>query len=303
MKTTLGEIYDWLKGIKLGNSPRDKFVLLTYIINAVLVITFLVTIFGKERAAKIIFRRPHLVNWIPANKIIVKIDGILLSLPVTIDYMIFVKSDWEKKEREFASKLVCDNECILDIGANVGHYTAFLAKKNPKTKMVSVEASPKNFRLLQSNCKLNNLTNLVLYNRAISDEDDVLIDFFERESLSTIDKQHLEALKVPLEQIKKEKIKTITIDSLIVREKIDHIILLKIDIEGAEVLALKGASSALKHKKIKNMIIEYHSPTNRTLITNILKNLGYNISIHERSIFFENKDIAIGHIIASLDNR
>jgi len=299
MKSTVAEIIDWLKGVKCGCSARDKLVLLVYIISAVIVITFIVGLYGKERAAKIILKRPNLVNWLPAGNILVKIDGIFLSLPVMIDYMVFVKEDWEKKEREFASNLVSDNGSILDIGANAGHYTAFLAKKNPKSKIISVEASENIFNILKENCELNKLENVSLYNLAVSDEDDELLDFFERESLSTTQKEHLEFWHVPLEQIRRTQVKTITIDSLIKKENLDKVILLKIDIEGAEVLALKGASSALQEKKIKNMIIEYHTPQNKILIEKMLKDLGYSILVDPRSIFFESKDIAIGHIIAT----
>lgn len=226
----------------------------------------------------------------------------MLSLPVTIDYMIIVKSNWEQEEREFASKLLLDNGFIIDLGANVGHYTALLAKKHPKTKVIAVEASPTIFLLLKSNCKLNNLTNLVFYNQAISDKDDEIIEFFERDALSTTQKQFLNALNIPLQQINKEKVRTLTIDRLLENENLDKVMLLKMDIEGAEVLALRGASSALKEKKIKNMIIEYHDHSGRTYITNLLKNLGYSYSVHQRSILFENKDFINGHIIATLGN-
>lgn len=299
MESTLGEICDWLKGIKFGYSARDRFVLFTYIINAIIVILFLVSFFGKEKTAKIIFSKPSLVDWIPAKNVLVKIDGILLSLPVRIDYMLFVKSNVEREEREFASKLHFDNGFIMDLGANIGHYAIMLAKKYPKTKIIAVEASASIFPLLKSNCKLNNLTNLVFYNRAISDRDDEIIEFFERDCLSTIQKQFLNALHIPLQQINKEKVRTLTIDGLIENENIDQVMLLKMDIEGAEVLALKGASSTLKEMKIKNMIIEYHNHSNRTYITNLLKNLGYSYSLHERTTLFENKDLASGHIIAT----
>ena len=303
MKSTFGEINDWFKGIKLGHSSKDKLILFTFIINAVIVIIFLVTFFGKEKTAGIVLTKPNLLNWIPAKKVLVKIDGILLSLPVTLDCMIIVKSDWEKEEREFALNLPFDSGFILDLGANVGHYTALLATKYPKSKVFSVEASPTIFPILKSNCKLNNLSNLVLYNRAISDKDDITIEIFEKDSLSTIHKQFLNGLHIPTEKIRREKVRTLTIDSLIESENLDPVILLKMDIEGAEVEGLKGASSALRKKTIKNLIIEYHSIGNRTYITNLLKDLGYSYSVHERSIFFETKEFANGHILATLDDR
>jgi len=143
---------------------------------------------------------------------------------------------------------------------------------------------------------------LFFYNRTISDKDDEIIEFFERGALSTMQKQFINALNIPSQQINKEKVRTLTIDRLIENENLDQVMLLKMDIEGAEVLALKGASSALKEKKIKNMIIEYHDHSGKTYITNLLKNLGYSYSVHERTILFESQDFTNGHILATLGN-
>jgi hypothetical protein len=74
-------------------------------------------------------------------------------------------------------------------------------------------------------------------------------------------------------------VRTVTIDNLVETTGINEISLLKIDIEGAEVLALKGAINTLTQKKIKNMIIEYHSLENYNYIIKLLKKeeLGYTI--------------------------
>lgn len=47
---------------------------------------------------------------------------------------------------------------------------------------------------------------------------------------------------------------------------IGEISLLKIAIEGAEVLALKGAMESLRKRKINNILIEYHSVENYNLL-------------------------------------
>lgn len=300
MKSTFGEMYDWLKGSKLGHSYKDKIALFAYIANAIIVIGFFLTFFGREKTWEISLSKPSLFNWIPVKNILVKIDNILLQLPVLIDYILFVKLDWEKEGREFASNLSCDRGFMLDIGSNIGHYTALIASRYPKVKVISVEASPSNFQLLKLNCRLNNLSNVVLYNLAISDRDNETVEFFTRDCLSTIDKQFLKNWHIPSRQIKTEKIQTLTIDSLIKKENIDQISLLKMDIGGAEILTLRGASSALKQKKIKNLIIEYHSKSNKAYIEEMLKGLGYSCTVHERPAIFEQENHANGHIIASI---
>jgi FkbM family methyltransferase len=64
------------------------------------------------------------------------------------------------------------------------------------------------------------------------------------------------------DQLNKRVVRTVTIDNLVGTTGVNEISLLKIDIEGAEVLALKGAINTLTQKKIKNMVIEYHSLEN-----------------------------------------
>jgi FkbM family methyltransferase len=51
--------------------------------------------------------------------------------------------------------------------------------------------------------------------------------------------------------LNKRPVRTVTIDNLVETTDISEISLLKIDVEGAEVLALKGATNSLTQKKIR----------------------------------------------------
>ncbi len=302
MKSIRSEIVDWIKGYRFGYTIKDKIILLSYILNGIIILTLLYIILGKENTGKIVLNKPNLLNWIQAKKVIIKRDEILLSVPTVIDYMVFVKLDWEKEEKEFALKQPKNEGLILDIGSNVGHYTCILAKKYQNSKVISVEASPSIFDILHQNCELNKFSNVVLYNRAVTDKDDDEINFYTHDSMSTIDKKTLRDWRIPQSHIKNEKTKTITIDTLIKNESANIVLFCKIDIEGAEVLALKGAHQTLKKKIIQNMMIEYHSYSNRDYIINLLKNAGYQVSVKERDILYENKDHANGHIFATLSD-
>lgn len=187
MVSVLAETINWLKGSKYGYTYRDKIALFLYIGNAIFVITFIIGIFGKARAADIYFKRTYLLNWIPIKSVLVKRDGITLSLPMTLDYIILVKPDWEEEERKFLTKLNLDNNdnnsIVIDIGANIGIYTLILLHLYPKCKIISIEASPTIFEKLKFNCQLNNFfpsSNLVLLNRAVSDKNNTAVEFYER---------------------------------------------------------------------------------------------------------------------------
>jgi FkbM family methyltransferase len=314
MRSILSELISWLKGCKYGYTYKDKIVLFLYIFNAIIIIIFIVGIFGKNKLIDMYFKRTYLLNWIPVKSVLVKIDGAILSLPMILDYIILVKPDWEEKEREFMTKLNLNynnnNAIVMDIGANIGIYTILLSHIYPKAKIIAIEASPTIFEMLRSNCKLNNLlfpsgSNVLLINKAISDKDDITTEFYEKHSMSTMLKEFLTNLSSTIltnkDQLNKKLVKTETIDNLVDTIGVNEISLLKIDVEGAEVLALKGAIKTLTHKKIKNMVIEYHSLENYNYIVKLLeeKELGYTI-VNSQERFNKEKEFVNGHIMAIL---
>lgn len=58
------------------------------------------------------------------------------------------------------------------------------------------------------------------------------------------------------ETTKKYKVKTLTLDKYCKKKKIKKINLLKIDVQGLEEMVLKGATSLIKRKLIKNILLE-----------------------------------------------
>ena len=313
MRSILSESIRWIKGSKYGYTYKDKIVLFLYISNAIIIIIFIIGIFGKNKLIDTYFKRTYLLNWIPVKSVLVKIDGAILSLPMILDYIILVKPDWEEKEREFMTQLNLNNNnnnaIVMDIGANIGIYTILLSHIYPKAKIIAIEASPTIFEMLRSNCKLNNLvfsgSNVLLINKAISDKDDITTEFYEKHSMSTMLKEFLTNLSSTIltnqDELNKRVIRTITIDNLVETININEISLLKIDVEGAEVLALKGAIKTLTQKKIKNMIIEYHSLENYNYIVKLLEEeeLGYTI-VNSQERFNKEKEFVNGHIMAIL---
>lgn len=314
MASVLAEAISWLKGSKYGYTYKDKIALFLYIANAIIIIIFIIGIFGKASAIDIYFKRTYLLNWIPIKSVLVKIDGIMLSLPMILDYMILVKPDWEKEERQFVTELNLeddDDRIAIDIGANIGIYTLLLSHLYPKCKVISIEASPTIFEKLKLNCQLNNLlpgSNLVLLNKAVSDKDGTRVEFYEKHSMSTMSKEFLTSISSKIitnkdDELHKEIVRTVTIDNLAETANINEISFLKIDVEGAEVLVLKGAINILTEKKVRNMIIEYHSFENYDYAVKLLDEIGYTI-INSQQRYNDKtsteKKFVNGHIIATL---
>ena len=300
MTFTGRDILTWLQECRIGCSIFDRLILFLYTLNAIVVLTALYFTLGTKRTNRLLLSKPGLLDWIPIPRVDVNVDGILLSLPLRIDYLLSVKPDWEVEGKEFLRANSERDGAILDIGSNIGYYSALLARENPSSRVISVEASPSIFENLVSNCKANGLSNISFYNRAVSDTDDIEIEFYNRDALSSIDRQMLDDWSVPENNITKERTKTITVDTLLERESVHNISLLKMDIEGAEVAALSGAKSVLEEKRIERMLIEYHTHSGRDYILNRLQKLGYQTSVRNRPSLYRNNDHANGHILAVL---
>lgn len=143
----------------------------------------------------------------------------------------------------FLIKTLKRDDVFYDIGANYGFYT-LLAQEfiDPKSGEVhSFEPLPEIFNLLTKSAKGNKFNNTFLNNFAVSDKNDVV------EMYSHVEKRHSGGSSLIRNKEEKAtiiKVKTITLDDYTKNHKAPTVI--KIDIEGAEYLALKGGLELLK---------------------------------------------------------
>jgi len=78
---------------------------------------------------------------------------------------------WVVKEIEFIKKLLCPDDTVLDIGANIGLLTIFMSQAvGGKGHVFSFEPAPDNVRLLEKNIKANHLKNVTIVSSAVSDK-------------------------------------------------------------------------------------------------------------------------------------
>lgn len=68
-------------------------------------------------------------------------------------------------------RIVTKGSTVIDLGTNIGYYTLLLAKLVGKTgKVYAFEPDPNNFALLQKNVTENGNTNVVLEEKAVSNQ-------------------------------------------------------------------------------------------------------------------------------------
>jgi len=140
-------------------------------------------------------------------------------------------------------------DCVVDVGAGVGEELLVCSRLvGEKGKVFAIEAHPKTFEALKVNCQLNHINNATLLNVAVSDKPGRIFIEGARNALGN---------KVSSTgSVDASEVEAITIEQLVDRFGIDRINFMKVNIEGAEQLLIKGIGTAIS--KIDNMAISCH---------------------------------------------
>lgn len=151
---------------------------------------------------------------------------------------------FEKEVIELAQRHIKPGSIVLDIGANFGQMSiAFSKMAGENGHVYSFEAQKLVFNILQNNLRVNNCTNVKPFFNAVYDKHGETLMFPEPDF--SITKTYG---SFGLDPTKKtgEPVESLTIDNLNIQEPISFI---KIDIQGADIFALRGAKQTiLKHK-------------------------------------------------------
>lgn len=153
-------------------------------------------------------------------------------------------------------------QTIFDIGAHVGEITASYSNLFPKSTIYSFEPFPESFQRLSKRFKGNSLVKPVQL--AVSSKADERKFYVNRDSgtnslLPTVDDvgcwvdPNVEEL---IENITTIEVPVTTIDDFCKQKSIDEIQILKMDIEGVELMALEGASEKLSQGSISLIYTE-----------------------------------------------
>ncbi len=127
-------------------------------------------------------------------------------------------------------------DVVLDVGAGFGTETLPLSKMvGASGRIIAIEAFPSTFTMLKRVCELNDLRNVTLVHAAVMDSNepvkmsDVGADSYLENKIGS------HGIEVP----------AVTIPDLVAEMKLDRIDFLKMNIEGAELPALRGAKDVL----------------------------------------------------------
>lgn len=162
-----------------------------------------------------------------------------------VGWRIIRKKNFEKMELKIVEDITSIDDICLDIGANIGLYSIFLAKKAHMGHVYSYEPVGLNKTLLEANVFLNDIEN-VTPKKMVLKESPGLVEFSESVdgAFSSI---HPTGRKLEKGRI---YVDSCTIDEEFYNKGIS-LGTVKIDVEGAELLVLKGAKKILSEKELR----------------------------------------------------
>ena len=123
---------------------------------------------------------------------------------------------------------------LIDCGCNFGFYSFYTASLSKENEIISIEASKNTLEEFNNNLSINNFSNIKVFNKAVSDQNDKKMEFNESE-------KDWESSLISSEFSIRQKniVDSITIDSILENKNMDdRLLILKIDVEGADLNVL-----------------------------------------------------------------
>ncbi|MGI9012282.1 MAG: FkbM family methyltransferase [Nitrososphaeraceae archaeon] len=301
----MGKLNSWLLKETVGVTLFDKCILMAFKLLYLFLRLILTIVLGKKRRDILYNQKGISFNSFLYNTI--KKFGlynyILLRIKVPkYNYMFYCRGNNEDfifmtgHEDELLPHFKSNSgDIVVDVGSHIGHHTLIAAKRvGPKGKVISIEADPKNFEILNKNIELNRLKdNVITINCAVSSkEEKIKLYTPEEESGNTIYNTIISDRVSPEENF--VEINANTLDNLLNENGISvkEVNWIKIDVEGAELEVLKGAHEILSESKNITLLIEIHG-------LNLYKSIVNHLNIYNFKIEFEKGGGEWRHIIAS----
>jgi FkbM family methyltransferase len=135
---------------------------------------------------------------------------------------------------------VCEGDVTIDAGANLGAVTVYMSRLvGPRGRVIAVEMMPDTAALLRYNLELNAATNVAVVELALAERAGETVvaclesGFHGQASIA----------KRSARSDRDIEVRTTTLQSLM--NGIEEVALLKLDLEGAEAQALRGAGDAI----------------------------------------------------------
>jgi FkbM family methyltransferase len=158
---------------------------------------------------------------------------------------------WEPHITALFYSLLKPGDVMVDVGANIGYFSMLASRiVGPVGNVYAVEASPSTRQRLETNLRLNGVSNVTVLPCAAWNEAGRATFYTDPDNRGGSSLRELHA------DVQADEVELVRLDDILPPEDFDRIRLIKIDIEGAEYQALQGLERILKTNRQLTIISE-----------------------------------------------
>lgn len=147
--------------------------------------------------------------------------------------------------------LMKERDTFVDVGANIGVFSCYIAKKFPKCKVFSFEMNTDYCKAFEKTIAVNDFSNIELHNKIVSDQYEKKIPIYHyKEDYTNLIKNNVfyKGLKDKIDYNE-----SVSLDDFFQSKKVD---IIKIDVDGYEPNVLAGMEKVIKKNKNIKVFLE-----------------------------------------------
>jgi FkbM family methyltransferase len=188
---------------------------------------------------------------------------------------IILKGRYEPHIASVCKQYLDENRDAIDVGANIGFFTVYLAKHTNDKKVLSIEPVKNALQRLHKNIALNNVENKVIVFEGVASAsrgEAIINTISGMEEYSSIGQLAHPAATGKTRTT--EKVKSTTIDDLVNQHSLDPGFI-KIDVEGMEHHVISGSEMVLRHcrpiilSELSNVLLAVNGSSAKSVIQSI----------------------------------
>lgn len=173
---------------------------------------------------------------------------------------------YEYEKRRMFEEIIREGSVVFDIGAHVGFYTLLASELvGSSGKVFAFEPLPRNLRFLRSHLEINCITNVKVIEAAVLDV-----------SGTTSFEEGPNSSEGHIISTGSLEVRTVSLDALVRSGEVPLPDFMKIDVEGAEMLVLSGATQVLESGQ-PTLFLATHARDVHHHCCKFLQSLGYTL--------------------------
>jgi FkbM family methyltransferase len=181
--------------------------------------------------------------------------------------MRFIRGDYDHHAARAIASAISPGMVVYDIGAHVGYLSMLAARGvGPSGRVIAFEPLDLNLRYLRGHVRANRIENIAVVAACVSQHPGT--------TAFDLGKGSGRGRLMPGTD---GSMRTVSIDDEVLSERLPAPSFIKMDVEGAELMALRGAEKTLRTYR-PSLLLSVHGPQLREECSRFLHALGYELS-------------------------